>query len=146
MSGATVLACSRRSGSTTSEGSCASTSETPRTRRRSKRSRGPPKACRVGCTGGSGQASSIAAGPIPSLDAGLRPGRERWAHVSMRPGEHPMDELRRAFSVDADEPLEAAIGSIPAHGRLVVVVDQFEETFTTCGDETERAAFIGALT
>ena len=28
---------------------------------------------------------------------------------------------------------------------MVIAVDQFEETFTTCRDEEERAAFIAAL-
>ena len=30
--------------------------------------------------------------------------------------------------------------------RLLLVVDQFEEVFTTCPDEGERAAFLAALT
>ena len=30
-------------------------------------------------------------------------------------------------------------------GRLLLLVDQFEELFTLCKDEKERAAYIGAL-
>jgi hypothetical protein len=100
--------------------------------------------CVVGASG-SGKSSAIAAGLIPSLDAGLLPGSERWTHRSMRPGEHPLAELRRVLGSDAGDPVEAAVTS-RTDGRLVLVVDQFEETFTTCTDEDERAAFIGVLT
>jgi hypothetical protein len=49
------------------------------------------------------------------------------------PGEHPLDTL------------EHAIAAVPLRGRLVVAVDQFEELFTACRDESERAAFVDAL-
>ena len=64
----------------------------------------------------------------------------------MRPGEHPLDELRAALSNQADDPLAAAIANIPEGERLVLVVDQFEEAFTTCASERERASFIEVLT
>ena len=51
----------------------------------------------------------------------------------LRPGEHPLRAL------------EQALAAAPDHGRLVVAVDQFEEVFTTCRDESERAAFVDAL-
>ena len=51
----------------------------------------------------------------------------------LRPGEHPLRAL------------EQALAAAPAHGRLVVAVDQFEEVFTTCREESERAAFVDAL-
>ena len=41
--------------------------------------------------------------------------------------------------------LEQAIADGRARGRLVVAVDQFEEVFTACRDEDERAAFVDAL-
>ena len=50
----------------------------------------------------------------------------------MRPGEHPLRELRAARGLGGDR-------------RLVLAVDQFEETFTVCRDEAERAAFVAAL-
>jgi hypothetical protein len=99
--------------------------------------------CVVGASG-SGKSSAIAAGLIPSLEAGLLPGSEHWRHVSMRPGEHPLEELRRLLGSDAEDPLDATIASQEG-GRLVLVIDQFEETFTTCTSEEERAGFIGAL-
>ncbi len=42
-------------------------------------------------------------------------------------------------------PVEPTIGGAAVVRRLVVAVDQFEETFTLCADEGERAAFIEAL-
>src|SRR5579884_1441277 len=76
---------------------------------------------------GSGKSSAIAAGLVPSLAAGLLPGSARWRVESIRPGEHP-----RVPPLDASE-------------RNVLVVDQFEELFTVCNDEHERAAFVNAL-
>ena len=80
---------------------------------------------------GSGKSSVIAAGLLPSLRAGLLPGSERWRSVVMRPGEHPL----------------AALDSLSTSGldgdrRLVLVIDQFEELFTTCQDEEERGRFV----
>jgi WD40 repeat protein/class 3 adenylate cyclase len=98
---------------------------------------------------GSGKSSAVAAGLLPSLSAGLLPGSERWRHVMFRPGDQPMAELQAALgsgSTISDAPLEAAIETLEADGRLVVVVDQFEEVFTLCTDDGEREAFIEALT
>jgi WD40 repeat protein/class 3 adenylate cyclase len=83
---------------------------------------------------GSGKSSLIAAGLVPSLAAGLLPGSERWQVTSLRPGEHPLGELERAEAESA-----------PAD-RRVLVVDQFEELFTICATEEERATFVEALT
>ena len=100
--------------------------------------------CVVGASG-SGKSSAIAAGLIPSLDAGLLPGSERWTHLSMRPGEHPLAELRRLLGSDAEDPWTRRSHRW-VDGRLVLVVDQFEETFTTCTSEDERSGFVSALT
>ena len=80
---------------------------------------------------GSGKSSVIAAGLLPSLRAGLLPGSERWTTSSIRPGEHPVAELSTVDTSGAE--------------RLVLVVDQFEEVFTLCKDEEERAAFVDRL-
>jgi hypothetical protein len=93
---------------------------------------------------GSGKSSVVAAGLLPSLRAGLLPGSERWTQATMRPGDHPMHELRRAVGQDGVDPLAAAVLDAPS--RLVLVVDQFEETFTTCASDDERATFIETLT
>ncbi|HYZ18816.1 MAG TPA: AAA family ATPase [Gaiellaceae bacterium] len=80
---------------------------------------------------GSGKSSVIAAGLVPSLRAGLLPGSERWRSVVMRPGEHPLAALDSASpsKQDGDE-------------RLVLVIDQFEELFTTCQNDEERSRFV----
>jgi WD40 repeat protein len=41
---------------------------------------------------------------------------------------------------------ERVLRAIAGKERLLLVVDQFEEVFTTCQDEGERAAFLAALT
>ena len=100
---------------------------------------------------GSGKSSAVAAGLLPSLRAGLLPGSERWRSVVFRPGEYPMTELAAAVSAggpglgDGDA-LEAAIEAVGPDERLVVAVDQFEEVFTLCVDDDERAVFIEAIT
>ena len=94
-----------------------------------------PGASLLGVVGpsGSGKSSALRAGLLPALANGVLPGSERWAIALLRPGEHPLGAL------------EAAVGAAPRGGRLVVAVDQFEEVFTACRDEAERAAFADAL-
>jgi len=82
---------------------------------------------------GSGKSSVTRAGLLPALASGVLPGSHEWAQVLMRPGEHPLRELAEALAYVGDEP------------RIVIAVDQFEETFTICGDEHERSAFIVEL-
>ncbi len=82
---------------------------------------------------GSGKSSVVRAGLLPALAGGVLPGSDEWPQVLIRPGEHPLAELRGATSdLSADE-------------RIVLAVDQFEEVFTACRDEHERTAFIDAL-
>ena len=95
---------------------------------------------------GSGKSSVIGAGLLPSLAAGLLPGSENWKQVAVRPGEHPMNALRAALSSEAEDPIEEVVEALAPEGRLVLVVDQFEETFTLCDDEAERSNFVRALT
>jgi WD40 repeat protein/class 3 adenylate cyclase len=100
---------------------------------------------------GSGKSSLVAAGLLPSLGAGLLPGSDRWIQAVMRPGDHPMAALAAAMTIvdptieDVDDPLAAAVNTIEQDGRLVLVVDQFEEVFTLCESEAERARFIASL-
>ena len=47
---------------------------------------------------GSGKSSVVRAGLLPALSRGVLPGSERWSQVLMRPGEHPMEGLRRALA------------------------------------------------
>jgi WD40 repeat protein len=57
-----------------------------------------------------------------------------------------MHVLRAALASGAEDPIEAAVEALPPKGRLVLVVDQFEETFTLCAGEAERSDFVAALT
>ena len=82
---------------------------------------------------GSGKSSVVRAGLLPALASGVLPGSERWPRLLIRPGEHPMRELRRALA------------DVEPGTRVVVAVDQFEETFTVCRDEEERSGFIAEL-
>ena len=106
---------------------------------------------------GSGKSSAVRAGLIPAVRSGVLPGSDRWMVALLRPGEHPLRELDRAVWAalpealrtrldGADLPLRAVRDVMDDPECLLVVVDQFEETFTTCADDAERSAFIAALT
>ena len=82
---------------------------------------------------GSGKSSALKAGLLPALQHGVLPGSGGWAIALLRPGAHPVAALERALADAAPD------------GRLVIAVDQFEELFTACRDEAERAAFADAL-
>ncbi|MFD4320750.1 helix-turn-helix domain-containing protein [Streptomyces sp. NPDC058548] len=83
---------------------------------------------------GSGKSSLLRAGLIPRLrDAGSY-GLPYPAVIRvLTPGEHPMDTHGSALVPAAGD------------GDTWLVVDQFEEVFTLCHDEAERARFIDAL-
>jgi WD40 repeat protein/DNA-binding SARP family transcriptional activator len=116
---------------------------------------------------GSGKSSLVRAGLLAALADGVLPGSARWRLAVVRPGEHPLRELAPAARGGGAEPVRAAgadgeEGDLPdrpirqladadtdggeGRARLVLVVDQFEEVFTTCRDQRERAAFLAALT
>jgi DNA-binding SARP family transcriptional activator/WD40 repeat protein len=98
----------------------------------------------VGIIGASGigKSSLLRAGVLASLNAGALPGSATWSQVVVRPGDHPLEALRRALD-DAD--LSKALARLKPGERLVVAVDQLEEVFTACEDEEERAGFLAAL-
>lgn len=74
---------------------------------------------------GSGKSSLLQAGFCVSASV-------RYSTMSMTPGEAPVANLRRTME------------STPYVTRWLLVVDQFEEIFTTC-EARERSAFIDAL-
>ncbi len=113
---------------------------------------------------GSGKSSLVLAGLIPALRNGQLPGSAAWPIVTMAPGPHPVESL--AVALDTLDPqrsrnqlLEELQGSPqglrleatallrerPRGARLVLVVDQFEEVFTLCRDEAERATILNLL-
>ena len=94
---------------------------------------------------GSGKSSAVRAGLLPALAGGVLPGSATWPRVLLRPGQHPLAALRRALGTDAEDPIADRLARLDPEDRLVLVVDQFEETFAACRDEAERAAFVDAL-
>ena len=119
---------------------------------------------------GSGKSSVVRAGLLPALrrgqqlaDGALPPdGSDRWLIRVMTPTAHPLDALAAALLPGTEsaavselrDKLAAAPDTLaafaapalgPAHPRLLLVVDQFEELFTLSRHEEERRAFINNL-
>ncbi|WP_242380448.1 nSTAND1 domain-containing NTPase [Actinomadura luzonensis] len=104
---------------------------------------------------GVGKSSLLRAGLLPALAAGTPPlpGARDWPRLLVTPTAEPFRALAgawaRAYGGAAEEAgrrLRAyAERERPPDGRLVLVVDQFEELFTLVADERERRAFVQAL-
>ena len=94
---------------------------------------------------GSGKSSVLRAGLLPALAGGVLPGSEGWRRLLLRPGERPLEELRRVLVSGAKDPLAEALDALPSGGRLLLAVDQLEELFTACRSDAERAAFADTL-
>lgn len=84
---------------------------------------------------GAGKSSLLRAGLAPAAARGGLPGRQPGtpAVLYLTPTARPMAELR---THDERRPLDT---------HALVIVDQFEELFTLCGDEAERDAFTDEL-
>jgi WD40 repeat protein/energy-coupling factor transporter ATP-binding protein EcfA2 len=119
---------------------------------------------------GAGKSSLLRAGLLPAVKRGeLRvPGSRTWPHMVLTPGDRPLDTLANRLAEPAEmtpEAIRTDLGADPARlatilrralrraagghevpgGRLLLVVDQFEELFTACQDEDERRSFILAI-
>ncbi|MEN8173070.1 MAG: BMP family ABC transporter substrate-binding protein [Chloroflexota bacterium] len=123
---------------------------------------------------GSGKSSVVRAGLIPAIleksaattDLNIQPGSPDWLVKVITPTAHPLHSLAISLTQDLSTPiiettsliddLEADARTLklftqkticsqqdPAH--FLLVVDQFEEIFTLCRSEKERAAFINNL-
>ncbi|WP_434587550.1 nSTAND1 domain-containing NTPase [Streptomyces sp. A5-4] len=115
----------------------------------------------VVASSGAGKSSLLRAGLVPALRRGALPGAGsgNWPMVVCTPTAHPLKELLRCVSdalgrglgVSAEalcgQPrlLADTVRPLLAEARLVLLVDQFEETFTLCADEEERRAFVAVL-
>jgi WD40 repeat protein/serine/threonine protein kinase len=105
---------------------------------------------------GAGKSSFVHAGVVPALPA-------EWRTVSLRPGASPLAALAARLehaSIGSRDALHGlrqelardrdALGALlrddaAAHGPIVLVVDQLEELFTLCHDDTERRLFAEAV-
>jgi WD40 repeat protein len=94
---------------------------------------------------GSGKSSVLRAGLLPALAAGVLPGSEGWRRLLLRPGERPLEELRRVLVSEATDPLAEVLDALPVNARLLLAVDQLEELVTACRSDAERAGFADAL-
>ena len=111
---------------------------------------------------GSGKSSLVKAGLIPALRAGRLPGSENWFIVEMLPGTHPMEEMEAALLRVAVNPPASLLAQLQEDERglvravkrvlpggedaeLLLVIDQFEETFTLVEDREEARVFIDSL-
>jgi WD40 repeat protein/energy-coupling factor transporter ATP-binding protein EcfA2 len=112
---------------------------------------------------GSGKSSLVRAGLVPALWNGEIPGSADWKVLILRPGSSPLEEIAVRVALqsgistaslltdlrrDADA-LRLAIQQYlvgqSEDAKFVLVIDQFEELFTQCENEDERAQFIAAL-
>ncbi len=64
---------------------------------------------------GSGKSSVLRAGLLPALAGGVLPGSEGWRRLLLRPGERPLDELRRVLVSGAKDPLAEALDALPGN-------------------------------
>nr|WP_156993444.1 hypothetical protein [Pseudonocardia acaciae] len=119
---------------------------------------------------GAGKSSLLRAGVLPRVRAGAlaAPGSASWPRLVLTPTANPLDELaervapiaradaatiRRSLAGDpgsfALTARQAASAQAPGldstAGRLLLVVDQFEQMFTHCEDDEQRRAFVNAL-
>ncbi|MGH3709596.1 MAG: helix-turn-helix domain-containing protein [Pseudonocardiaceae bacterium] len=118
---------------------------------------------------GAGKSSLLAAGLIPALAGGALLDSRAWPVVLTTPGAHPLSALAAGVAERTGaDPADAAAATadperlaafltraVVGHGGKpgetsisawgVLIVDQFEEIFTECQQETERHAFITAL-
>ncbi len=109
---------------------------------------------------GSGKSSAVRAGLVAAIRGGAVPGSDAWFVTEMHPGHHPLEELDAALMRVAVRPpadllgrlesgprglLEVADAIVPDGTELLVIVDQFEETFTLTENEDDRALFLESL-
>ncbi len=113
---------------------------------------------------GSGKSSVVRAGLVPALRADRIPGSADWFATSFTPGPHPFEALETALlrvAVNPPAELLKQLRSAPRgilravrrilpddQGVLLLVIDQFEELFTSNpagGIRPEQSAFLNGL-
>ncbi|KNB53173.1 WD40 repeat domain-containing protein [Streptomyces caatingaensis] len=109
---------------------------------------------------GAGKSSLLRAGLLPALADGALPGSDTWPVAVFTPTGDPLDaladalagalgcepaDLREAAGCGPRAFRETLLRRLPEGRRLAVVVDQFEEVFTSVADRRQRDLFLGAL-
>ncbi|MBX3080515.1 MAG: protein kinase [Anaerolineae bacterium] len=107
---------------------------------------------------GSGKSSVVKAGLVPALREGALEGSDQWFIAEMVPGAHPLRNLEAAILSVAQRPptdlhtrlrldSQALVYAVSRSiaGELLLVIDQFEETFLVCEDEEERQQFLNLV-
>ncbi len=109
---------------------------------------------------GSGKSSLVRAGLIPALRAGRIHGSNDWLITDMFPGSYPFEELEAALSrvavrtpqgmrdelTQPDGLLRVSKQILPGDdSTLLLVIDQFEELFSTVRSEDRRRLFLDSL-
>jgi WD40 repeat protein/serine/threonine protein kinase/two-component SAPR family response regulator len=107
---------------------------------------------------GSGKSSVVMAGIVPELRRGALPGSDEWFVVRMVPGTDPFEEFHvglrsaavgrahassTARSRELRDGFEAALDG--PNSKALLVVDQFEELFSSAVDEDQRQRFVDNL-
>jgi len=103
---------------------------------------GPGGPLLVVAPSGTGKSSLLGAGLLTALAEGRlpAPGSAAWPRLMLTPGSHPLRTLRAALAT------LATVQTAAADTRVVVVIDQLEETFTLCESEAERSGFFDEIT
>lgn len=117
---------------------------------------------------GSGKSSLARAGLVPALRRGDLPGSDDWPLCIFKPGQRPLESLAVTLSqlvnaqpdpaallklvagLETDQrqlhlAAQLALTAAAASRYALLLVDQFEEIFTLCQDETRRRAFVANL-
>ena len=109
---------------------------------------------------GSGKSSVVRAGLIPALRAGILTDSRDWLVTDMFPGSYPFEELEAALSrvavrtpvgmlAELSQPnglLRVSKQILPGDdSTLLIVIDQFEELFSTVRSEETRRSFLENL-
>lgn len=111
---------------------------------------------------GCGKSSVVRAGLVPALRAGGLAGSRSWLITDMFPGSYPFEELEAALLRVAVERPPGLIDELAAddrgllrvskhilpndESRLVLIIDQFEELFSSGTSEDTRRLFLRNLT
>jgi ABC-type multidrug transport system fused ATPase/permease subunit len=114
---------------------------------------------------GSGKSSVARAGLFHALRHGRLPKSDQWRLATIQPGGNPIEQLALAIErlthipgtgnhirhnglengLALQEQIQTLLSDDPGQ-RFVLLVDQFEESFTQTKDEATRVAFINLLT